>query len=246
MTKTRLDKTEDLRINERKAKIIDYVAMGWSYQRIGREVGVSGMQVCRDVKEITEEWKEHYIATIDEIKMREARRIEHLLAAHWAEFEISKYRTIPAKIDTKTGKPVKGPAGKDRQVRVVGDREYLKGIQECVLMLWKIYGIGQDTSTTNNNTLNVFNVDKLTETLRAVAVEQENSRLAEVERLQQAQAEIENRTVSPDKSLFENLEARRNQDKYDREQAEGKSKLEQLEEKLGQDKNGQSQNHVED
>lgn len=213
-SKTFTVKTE-IKLTERKAKVIDLTMRGWTQQRIAGVVGVSQVQVGRDIKEVVDEWRAEYLQGIDEIKMKEVKRIEHILAAHWEELEESKYRTIPAKIDTKTGKPVKGALGKDRKVRVPANIEYLQGIRECVMMLWKIYGIGQDASPTNN-TLNVFNVDKLTETLRAVAVEQESSRLAEVERLQLAEQELAARTPSEEMTSLEKLEAMRARDDYNK------------------------------
>lgn len=241
MVKTRYDKSEDLRINERKARVIDYVNMGWSYQRIGKEVGVSGMQVCRDMKEIMEEFKEHYLSTLEEMKLKEARRIEHLLSKLWEEFEQSKYRTIPAKLDPKTGKPVKGPQGKEQRVRVVANLDYAKEIHQLILSLWRLYGIGQDTGTTNN-TLNVFNVDKLTETLVAVAKEQENSRLAEVERLQLVEKEeqdwhslsllekLRSMDIKPGMTADEVEKARRAKERWEKAQSEvAETPLEKLE-----------------
>jgi predicted XRE-type DNA-binding protein len=214
------DKASETRVLERRAKVMELTLKCWSQHRIAKEVGVSQPQVMRDQRECIEEWRERYLQDVDAIKGKEVARIELLLSHLWEEFEVSRWRTIPAKLD-KEGKPVKGPAGKDRKVRVVADMAVGQQIRDAILMLWKIYGIGQDSTTNNtNNTVNVFSVDKLTETLKQVALEENNSRLAEVERLQKEQERLVEITVTDEMSPLEKLEARRAKERYEAEQAQ--------------------------
>lgn len=175
------DKSTEVRVMERRQQVTDLVMRGLSYAKIGKEVGVSAMQVCRDVKECVEEWRRNYLQDIDTIKGREVARIEHLLARLWEDFEISRWRTIPAKLDSK-GKPVKGPQGKERQVRVVGSMEVIKEIRGCIDALWRIYGIGEQ-NTTNNTTVNVFEPAKVLESLQQARKLEEQSKLAQLEQI---------------------------------------------------------------
>lgn len=143
-------KRMEAKILERRARVMELLARSWSYSQIAREVGVSAMQITRDVKEVTQEWRERYLQDMDSVKAKEVHRVEHILHSLWEEWDRSKWRVIQ-KLD-KQGNPV----GKERKVRVVADVEIMDRIVEVVKSLWKLYGLAQDVTlnaTQNNLTI---------------------------------------------------------------------------------------------
>lgn len=138
-------KTTEARIIERRSKVMELLTKSWSYSQIAREVGVSPMQITRDVKEVTDEWREQYLLDMDRLKAKEVARAEYVLNQLWQEWEVSRWRTVQ-KVD-KDGNP-KGP---ERKVRVVADVEIMDRIIACVRELWKLYGFAQDVNLTQNN-----------------------------------------------------------------------------------------------
>lgn len=134
----------------RRSAIIDYVLKGWTQYKIAKELGISQSLVSKEMKEIQTEWKSKILDTLEEVKAREVSRLEHLIAAHWAEFEVSQWKEVYVK--GKDGKIT----GETRKVRITGDIRYLDAILEVWKQLAKVYGIGQDVTVHNTqNNLNV-------------------------------------------------------------------------------------------
>jgi DNA-binding Lrp family transcriptional regulator len=139
-----------LKVLERRAKVIELLNLNWSNARIAKHVGVSATQIHRDIKEMVDEWKQEYLGGIDAIKVREVKRVEHLMGMLWEEVEVSRWRD--AKVVDKEGKPT----GRTTRVRVQANLDIFKEIRECILSLWKLYGLTQDT--TINATQNNLNI----------------------------------------------------------------------------------------
>lgn len=123
----------------------------WTVPMIARELGVSDATVTRELRSLTEEWREAAKEDIEAIKARELRKLDRIEAEATKAWERSLLDYNRKVVSEKGGKPAAGEkAGKDRSATVEtgsqnGDPRFLRIILDCQERRAKILGTDAPT-----------------------------------------------------------------------------------------------------
>ena len=76
---------ERIKIEQRRRTVAANLLAGATYREIARLLNVSPATVARDVKLITEEWREHYATQFDSFRELQLQRLDMLLNSVWSK-----------------------------------------------------------------------------------------------------------------------------------------------------------------
>jgi hypothetical protein len=130
-------------------KVWNLVSKGKTPTAIALEIGIARQSVHRIIRRVEQQYRDLTLATVDEMKSRQARRLEHVADEAMAAWERSKQPL--QRVRRTTGK-ARGRTSMDSgnhadwtetQVQLrVGDVRYLTQAREALADLRKLYGIG--------------------------------------------------------------------------------------------------------
>lgn len=114
-----------------------------------RPYRVSMRMVVDDMHVIRKEWRQTYLANIDEVKAKELARIDELEKAYWEGWAKSlekESNTITEKLEDRTAHSGDKPTYSRTRVRRVdrdgrGDPKMLEGVERCIKLRCKIFGL---------------------------------------------------------------------------------------------------------
>jgi hypothetical protein len=132
---------------ELEQRVWTLLTKGMSPTAIAQEIGIARQSVHRIIRRVESRYRELTLATVDEMKSRQARRLEHVADEAMAAWERSKQPLRRVRLTTrKLRGSIDGASHADRtetQVRMrVGDVRYLAQAREALADLRKLYGIG--------------------------------------------------------------------------------------------------------
>lgn len=134
--------------------------------QISEELGISQTTVSRDIKFLTDEWKQERVYDINEAKARELAKIDNLELIYWDAWERSRKNAeiktkkaikigidltpaqlatlsavLPSDVIKMISQGVNRQELQERSEGQVGDPRYLAGIQWCIEQRCRILGV---------------------------------------------------------------------------------------------------------
>lgn len=120
--------------------IAEWYMLGWTHLRMADELNnrfyaKDGRQILRrqltfDVSKIVERWRAKATTQVDQRKAEELARIDRLEAEYWTAWEKSQEaRSMPTK------------SGDEVEIIPNGDPRFLQGVERCVDMRIRIFGL---------------------------------------------------------------------------------------------------------
>jgi len=139
-------------VAERRHRVSALYLKGWAQFKIAEEVGVTQAQVSKDLKVLTEKWRESALVDLNEIKLKELAKIDQLEFEAWEAWEKSKQ-------DTKeTIKKAKGKGDETtykeqtvKDITMYGDPRYFATIQWCINKRCEIFGVDAPIKVENEH-----------------------------------------------------------------------------------------------
>lgn len=161
---TKQERGKRLNASQREAfknHTIDLYLKGWSYRKIISDIEdkfghtLSIASIGRYVASMVEEWREHRINKLDDLKTVELQRINKLEETYWDAWQrsmegatrtVEKQKAVPGKSVNDKGQVQESMnvahAEKMRSTEeAYGDPRFLQGIQWCISMRCKILGV---------------------------------------------------------------------------------------------------------
>lgn len=129
-------------IAERRSRIAELYLKGWAQYKIGDELGVTQQQVSKDLKVLTNKWRESALVDVNEIKLKELARIDNLEKEAWEAWEKSKKDTQETTKKAKgKGKTTTYKEQTVKDITMYGDPRFFQTIQWCINKRCEIFGV---------------------------------------------------------------------------------------------------------
>lgn len=132
--RTRIQREKDLET------IAEMYLKGAPQSVIAKQLKVSQPQICYDLREIVERWKERAFMAIDERKAEELAKIDLLEVEYRRAWEDSRKATRTTAMQVATGKNA-GVTKSSREITNYGDPRFLQGISWCIAKRCEILGL---------------------------------------------------------------------------------------------------------
>ena len=136
-------KTHEERL-QRIAKVAEMYFQCMSMAEIGRKLGISAVQVYRDICFAREQWRTRYTDAIEKHKQNELGRIDHLELEAWKAWKrsIGNHVKRTVKSGNKPGE-YGGPFDEETEhsEKLAGDPRFLDIVNKCIENRRKILGL---------------------------------------------------------------------------------------------------------
>lgn len=138
---------------------------GWTQQEIAKELNVSQQAVSKRIHKILQQWRDSNIRDMDELKMRELKKLDALERQYWESWQKS-LEDFEETTDTTGTDLIGDPIDKHviKRRGQTGNPAYLEGVRKCVELRCKILGINTSGDVTNidvavNNPIAIVKMD---------------------------------------------------------------------------------------
>jgi transcriptional regulator with XRE-family HTH domain len=127
-------------VKKDRVLIAEMYIRGKYQSEIASELGLTQQQISYDLKKIQKEWQKTTTLALDEYKIKELSKIDHLERTYWQEWEESKKEKITKTLKAKDADTAEKTLKTEERC---GDPRYLDGVQWCIDQRCKLFGLHQ-------------------------------------------------------------------------------------------------------
>jgi len=125
------------------------------YKASGVAISITTTSVCKELKQIREEWRKSGLLNTNEHKMIQLKKLDILEQQYWDSWQRSiekpVKKTVSKKISYRSGEEMKQSEAKEEDF--YGDPRFLDGINKCIQQRSALLGLANEDGTVTNNNL---------------------------------------------------------------------------------------------